>query len=69
MKYGKQRDGLIQDYLHEPQLQKQDFEKAKGFLEKAMEFNPDMEESKKALMLLDDLLLLESGLCHLVALL
>ncbi|MBT3878976.1 MAG: tetratricopeptide repeat protein [Candidatus Scalindua sp.] len=36
-------------------LQKQDFKKAKGFLEKAMEFNPDMEESKKALKFLDDL--------------
>lgn len=36
-------------------LQKQDFDKAKGLLEMAVEFNPDMEESKKALKLLGDL--------------
>ena len=36
-------------------LQKEDFEKAKGFLEKAVEFNPEMEESKKALKLLGEI--------------
>ncbi len=36
-------------------LRKKDFEQAREFLEKAVGLNPNMEESRKALNLLDDL--------------
>ncbi len=42
-------------FLGYSSLQKQDLKEARGFLEKAVELNPNMEESKKALNLLDEL--------------